>query len=129
MKSAADNAHIESDEVEAESERSTGDSASKARKSKMDDFMTFAPSTLSVFADEIRIMFRALSSLSIANPDSKHPSNSQSTKPARNIPTEKYTRTRGSHVPSCKCTNATRKMKMDEICCVIVLEARTSGQK
>ena len=120
---------MESDEVEAESERSTGDNASSARNSKMDDFITFAPATSLAFQEGSEFMIHALSSLSIAIPNSKHPRNSHSSRPAKNMPTEKYTRTRGSHVPSCRCTNATRKMKMDEMCCVIVLEARTSGQK
>ena len=59
----------------------------------------------------------------------KYPKSSHASKPAKNIATEKYTSTRGSHVPSCSLTKVTRKMKMDAMCCVIVLEARTSGQK
>lgn len=42
MKRAADNAHIESDDVAAVSVRSTGDSDNNARKTNMDDLMTLA---------------------------------------------------------------------------------------
>jgi len=42
INNAADNAHIESDDVAAVSVRSTGDRDSKARKTRMDDFITFA---------------------------------------------------------------------------------------
>lgn len=36
-------AHMESDEVEAESVRNTGDSASRARKTRMEDLSALAP--------------------------------------------------------------------------------------
>ena len=43
MHRQAARAQMESDDVDAESERSTGDNAKRARNSRMDDFMTFAP--------------------------------------------------------------------------------------